>query len=52
MGKIKEGEVGVIPRMVCARVEVLDQDKKPIPSLVGGERVPHRAPVAMCSTQK
>ena len=51
-GRIKEGEVGVIPRMVCARVEVLDQEEKPIPSIVGGKEVPHRAPVAMCSSPK
>ena len=52
MGKIKDGELGTIPRMTCARIEVLEQEKEPIPSLVGGKEVPHRAPVAMCSSPK
>lgn len=50
--RITAGEAGLIPRMVCARADVLDQEEKPIPSLVGGKHVPHRAPVAMCSSPK
>jgi len=40
------------PAMACTRADVIEQEKSPPPSLVGGVHVPHRAPVAMCSSPK
>jgi hypothetical protein len=40
------------PAMACTRADVLDQEAEPPPSRRGDALVPHRAPIAMCSTQK
>jgi hypothetical protein len=48
--RITTGEVGVIPRMVCHRPGA--DAHLSVPSRQGDAFVPHRAPVAMCSSPK